>query len=213
MQSNMDSAQADASCALPEVQKPILEPRKTRRKRPVADRLWEKVDKSGGPDACWPYLDFRDSNGYGSFKLDGAGKRAHRIAWAITSGPIPDGMFVCHSCDNPPCCNPTHLWLGTSAENTRDRHQKGRDAKGPTHGTVTRPERNARGDRHGSRLHPERVVRGERSHNAKLTDEIVRDIRHMHASGVRIIRLSERYDVSPGTIDFVVRRKTWAHVA
>ena len=87
----------------------------------LAKRLWEYIDRTGGPDACWPYTGGKYGIGYGFFSI-GAGKRwpAHRIAWQVTHGVIPYGKFVCHRCDNPPCCNPAHLFLGTPKENMQD---------------------------------------------------------------------------------------------
>jgi hypothetical protein len=99
----------------------------------VTDDFWASVDQSGGPDACWPWLKGRTQDGYGSFRwtdtLDGE-RLAHRIACLLTKGPIPDGMEACHSCDNPPCCNPVQLFLGTNAENVADRVAKGRTRAG-----------------------------------------------------------------------------------
>lgn len=86
------------------------------------DIFWSKVDRSGGPDACWQWLGFRDRIGYGHFSH----KLAHRIAWIARFGGIPEGQQVLHHCDNPPCCNSRHLFLGTQADNMRDCVAKGR---------------------------------------------------------------------------------------
>jgi hypothetical protein len=87
--------------------------------------FWTAVDQSGGSDACWPWQRHRNPEGYGVTKLAGF-RRAHRLAWCLTNGPIPDGMLVCHTCDNPPCCNPAHLFLGTESDNRQDMLAKGR---------------------------------------------------------------------------------------
>lgn len=78
---------------------------------------------------CWEYTGALDSKGYGAIGTGGRGvsDRTHRVSWRLHRGPIPPGMFVCHSCDNPPCCNPDHLFLGTIQDNNADREQKGRN--------------------------------------------------------------------------------------
>jgi len=83
---------------------------------------WKYVDMSC-PDGCWPWTGSRFPKGYGRF---GAGLLAHRVIYQLSKGPIPDGMVICHSCDNRPCCNPDHLWVGTYADNTNDARIKGR---------------------------------------------------------------------------------------
>lgn len=84
-------------------------------------RFWSKVDRRG-PDECWPWLAAKSATRYGVFDKT----RAHRVAYALTHGLIPEGRIVCHRCDNPPCCNPAHLWLGTPKDNTADMVAKGR---------------------------------------------------------------------------------------
>lgn len=97
------------------------------------DRFWSKVAKAGAND-CWPWLGSQQKPmGYGHWTWwDGERGRsttAHRKAWQLTNGPIPEGMMVLHSCDNPPCCNPAHLWLGTHADNMADKVAKGRQSR------------------------------------------------------------------------------------
>lgn len=93
-------------------------------------RFWAHVDKSGGPDACWPWQGGHVARGYGHTTWSDNYVRteimAHRQAYEFEVGPIADGLQVCHKCDNPPCCNPAHLFLGTPTENLNDAYSKGR---------------------------------------------------------------------------------------
>jgi hypothetical protein len=89
-------------------------------------RFWAKVDRSGGDGACWPWIGARNAKGYGLFHLGIRSQRAHRVAYEMVHGEICGGMLVCHRCDTPPCVNPTHLFLGTDADNLRDSFAKGR---------------------------------------------------------------------------------------
>jgi hypothetical protein len=88
----------------------------------LENRLWDGIDTSGGNNACWEWQGSRHPDGYG--QLDG--KRVHRLVYEFLVEPIPEGMMVCHKCDNPPCCNPAHLFLGTAKDNADDMVAKGR---------------------------------------------------------------------------------------
>jgi hypothetical protein len=94
-------------------------------------RFWSKVDKSGGDESCWEFIGAKANFGYGSFRFLGKADRGHRVAWQLKEGAIPNGLFVCHSCDNPPCCNPAHLFLGTARDNVADMRAKGRSVISP----------------------------------------------------------------------------------
>lgn len=97
--------------------------------RPLADRFWEKVDKTGGPDACWLWMAAINKDGYGMFGVSRCVmKYAHRVAWALTHGSPSD--HVLHSCDNPPCVNPAHLHEGDEALNKAEMVARGRSLTG-----------------------------------------------------------------------------------
>ena len=96
-------------------------------------KFWERVDSRGGGDACWLYTGSKRSNGYGRLRVDWKHEAAHRMAVFYSTGVHPGDGFVMHSCDNPPCCNPRHLSIGTHSDNMRDRSAKGRS---PLHRAV-----------------------------------------------------------------------------
>lgn len=91
----------------------------------MLNRFWNKVYKT---DSCWLWIGSRLPTGYGTFRVGKKVKRAHRVSWELHNGPIIDGsLLVCHTCDNPMCVNPDHLFLGTNLDNMRDRNAKGRN--------------------------------------------------------------------------------------
>lgn len=152
---------------------------------PLEKRFWPKVDKSGGPDACWPFTGFCDEHRRGQI---GAGKRgqgqlkAHRVAWELTNGPIKPGLFVCHHCDNPPCCNPSHLFLGTHEDNMLDMAAKRRS-------------------RHG-----------EQHYHHKLTEVAAREILSRTRCGELLDFIAADYGVHPSTVGDIRDRVTWKHL-
>jgi hypothetical protein len=91
------------------------------------DRFWKKVDKTSNSNGCWI---FGNGKGYQMFGPEYNAMYAHRFSYTIHKGKIPYGLFVCHTCDNPGCVNPEHLWLGTNKDNTDDKVAKGRQLKG-----------------------------------------------------------------------------------
>jgi hypothetical protein len=120
-----------AKMATPE-DKPFRRPRHWT----LSQTLRHYTDRSGGDDACWPFFGSIKAGGYGQLSLNGRPRAAHRLAWIEANGTVPDGLHVCHKCDNRVCCNPAHLWVGTCKENMEDRERKGRgnQASGENHG-------------------------------------------------------------------------------
>ncbi len=148
----------------------------------IEKRFWGRVIRG---DGCWMWTGAKVYTGHGVVSFEGRQWRTSRLAYHLLVGPIPNGLCVCHRCDVPACCNPAHLFLGTNAENTADRHAKGRDARGARHGSVTKPERRSRGDRHWTRVRPGDVLRGANHGCAKLNQEAVDTMREMSSRGVK----------------------------
>jgi len=104
--------------------------------------VWKYVDKSAGPNACWPWIGARTYQDYGAFGVLKKTYRAHRLIYEIVNGTFDKSLLVCHRCDNPPCCNPAHLFLGTHADNAQDKNNKGRQSRGEKNGRAKLTARN-----------------------------------------------------------------------
>jgi hypothetical protein len=107
---------------------------------------------------------------------------AHRAAWELTNGPIPADQQVLHRCDNPACCNPAHLKLGTHFDNMQDRKRAGRYVS---------------------------FYCGEKHHNAKMTAELVGELRQLREEGWTLAKLATRYSISEAQVSNIARRKVW----
>lgn len=147
------------------------------------ERFWIKVKKGEG-DACWEWIAGTTKTGYGQFLHGGTMVKAHRLSYELCVGPIPDGLWVLHRCDNRTCVNPAHLFLGNNDDNVADMMQKGRNQKGEQNGM------------------------------AKLTPELVKKIRSEYAETKTTYgRLAKKYNVSTMSICRIVNRVDWKHVA
>ena len=140
----------------------------------------------GEPDqnGCTPWMGAR-SRGYGDF-----GKRkAHRVAWELANGPIPAGLVVCHSCDNPPCVNPDHLWVGTMGDNIRDCISKGR----------------GRGQFVSGKNHPASIRKGDNHWRTKLKTADFPKVIQLRSDGVRTVDIAKMFGVDRRTINRAVK--------
>ena len=143
------------------------------------------IDRSAGSNGCWVWKRGTTFGGYGCLNFNRKTTRTHRLMWILTTGPIPPDVELCHTCDNPPCCNPNHLFPGTHLENMQDMHKKNRN----------------------------RQPKGERNAWAKLTAAKVTLMRELYASGRFSFRsLAKEFGVSKTQARYIVHRRKWKHV-
>lgn len=145
--------------------------------------FWSRVDRVDGE--CWEWNSGCISTGYGAFWVPPRVQLSHRISWCIHNGEIPDGLHVCHHCDNPPCANPDHLFLGTALDNSRDKHRKGRW----------------------------RAAKGAEPARARFKNRDVTRIRRLFDSGNSTIAdISRMYEAPHNTIRAIALRNSWRHL-
>ena len=148
------------------------------------EKFWRHVQKTDD-DSCWAWKAGKYLNGYGLFWSTTIGRLtgAHRVAWTLTNGPIPDGLFVLHHCDNRGCVRPDHLFLGTHTQNMADMRAKGRQS------------------------HPQ----GEQQPHSVLTNQSVTAIFVLRERGVRVPIIAEAFHTSEPNIYNILTGKRWGH--
>lgn len=198
------------------------------------DRMWSRMDKSGGPDACWPWTGCLDKDGYGRFAHCPTGSlpqitaRAHRVVFEHVNGYIDPTLVVMHTCDHPGCCNPKHLKQGTNQDNIIDCSEKRRTARGDRNGANTCRHRMTRGENHWSKKNPELLKRGDQHWTAirkkkllsgettrgLIMDVIeVREIRDLlRCDRMTVSEISKAYGTSWSCIRNIQTGETWKNV-
>ena len=159
----------------------------------AAERFWARIDKTG---ECWLWTGKAHlSFGYGHLSFHGRTTSSHRVAWELTYGPIPDGMTVMHSvCDNPPCCRPDHLKLGTNADNLKEMWAKGRGHTPMMDGSFIR-------------------LIGSQHPLSKLTESDVCEMRRLYDTKLcTVAELARRYPISYMVAKRIVFRLSWKHL-
>ncbi len=153
----------------------------SRKCRPLDERFWSQVNKS---DGCWLWTGATDKDTYGVITIRPPKRlvKAHRLSWALTHGPVADGLMVLHHCDTPRCVRPDHLFLGTHLDNKRDEILKGRQVSGSAH------------------------------HSAKLTEQQIPEIRRLCRLGVSKVEIAKRFGVRSYTIYSIAQGSTWKGV-
>jgi hypothetical protein len=150
----------------------------------VVDRFWAKV-KTGSSDECWPWTGSTDGHGYGQISIQRFPRKATRIA-LILDGRNPGNLCALHKCDNPPCCNPGHLYVGTKLENSTDMVRRRRHQTDP--------------------------ARGEKHYASKITEEVVREIRRRAERGELQRSIADSFGIDRTMVSKIVLRKNWRHI-
>jgi hypothetical protein len=152
--------------------------------RPLVERFWEKVNKTESDEDCWDWIANSDDSGYGALKVDGIMQKAHRVAWELVHGKMPEGLCILHNCDRPSCVNIKHLRIGTQKENIGDMLKRGRGNH----------------------------AKGERVNTAKLTEKQIPEIRLRLQQGEQQSLIAKSLGLCRGTINHIASNRTWTHV-
>lgn len=162
----------------------------------LAERFWRKVKKT---DYCWEWIGGKSSKGYGVIQEGGAGSKslaAHRLSFELSNGPIPAGLNILHSCDNPRCVNPDHLRAGPQSDNIAEAYEKKRKVS-----PFAKVENRYQG--------PRPSLPGAANPNSRLTDD---DIRAIRASTEKPGIVAKRFNIIPDYVTMIRKRKVWKHV-
>lgn len=150
----------------------------------MSEAFYAHLDINLTEDDCWIWNGCKDKNGYGKLTLNKKDCRAHRISWQLINGEIPNKMIICHSCDNPPCVNPRHLFLGTHKINNADMIKKGR----------------------------KKIFSGSLNPMAKLTENDVVEIRKWAESGIKHGIIAYNFGIKKSSISQIVTKKSWKNI-
>lgn len=151
-------------------------------------RLLNRIEKI---NECWEWQGMLNNHGYGVIVTENKRKYAHRESYKEFIGEIPNSKCVCHTCDNPKCINPKHLWIGTREDNNKDTVKKGRH-------------------NYGINLIP--AMKGEKSPNSKLKNEDIFDIRQMLEKNIKRKEIEKKYKISRGHLSMIANRQIWNHI-
>lgn len=170
----------------------------------IEKRFWEKVDKRS-TNECWEWK-AHTVRGYGVFALTHfKSVRANRFSYELEYGKIPNGMLVCHTCDNPKCVNPKHLFLGTHQDNMTDKVNKGRQAKGDKHGAKLHPER-------FQFLHAKGAPQGSKNTRTHLTENNVIEIKKLLKTNISMAAIGKKFGVTRFVIWKIKVGLAWSHI-
>lgn len=145
----------------------------------VPNRFWDRI-AVGAPSECWPWRGSVDRYGYGRFKLGGRTISASRAAYIVATGADVEGLMICHRCDNPRCCNPSHLYAGTKSDNEKDKYARGRATQ-----------------------------KGDQNSASKLSADQVENVRALFRQGMTNVAIGKLMGVHHSTISKIRTGASW----